>query len=186
VEVAFTGRAVTAEREGDGVSSLLGLGVGETGRVQQLCCQRCALGSDLVGGGVVSAVPVAGEHAEQLHLVDASRRESHRVTVRREHPVLLTQAQGCGDLAGLLAAGGRVDRKPTLFGQCCCLLVESAAVDHRAVHLEQALVRRVCVAGGTVHARPIGCEVLHGTVGRHELLVGRCRNLLDGRHVALS
>ena len=137
VEVALAGGAVAEEAQGDARVPGQFRGEPEADGVRALGGQRRALrhGAPLLG--VVAAVPGAAQQGERVDGRDAAQHEGGGVAVGRQQPVLLGERVHGGDLAGLLAAAGRVDREAALHDQVGRLGVEGAREAQRAVAAQQ-------------------------------------------------
>src|SRR5690606_25383497 len=117
VEVALARRAVTDEAERDAVAASTGQAVPSTSSVDGLGRERRALGGGARRDRVVAAVPRAAQQRQHLDRVQAAADQRHRVAVGREEPVVLLESEDRGDLAGVLAARGGIDRQTALLGQ---------------------------------------------------------------------
>ena len=148
VEVALTGGAVADERHRDGRAAPALLAVRESGGVNQLGCQRCALGRRPCRHRVVAAVAESTRHLEDLDRVEAAGHQGHRVAIGRECPVAFGQCQHRPNLASLLTARGRVDREATLLRQSRGLDVEPATDHHRPIGGQELLVGRLGIVVG--------------------------------------
>ncbi len=139
VRVALARRAVAEHDQRGLVRAPQRGGVGEPHRVQRVRRQRRALRRHVVQVRVVAAVPVAAQQGEGLARVHAAGDDRHAIAVCREQPVLVAQREHGPDLAGVLAARGRVHREAALPGQRRGLGVEAAAEHHAAVQLAKDL-----------------------------------------------
>jgi hypothetical protein len=137
VEVALARGAVAAHGQDYGVLAAQLGGVRNADGVQQLGGERRALDADLVLEGVVAAVPVAAEDGHGLDRVHTAGHDGDGVAVRGEHPVALGEAQGGGNLAGLLAVARGVDGHAALPDQRGVLVVDAAADDELLIGGEE-------------------------------------------------
>ena len=173
VGVALAGRAVAEQRQRHLVLVLQRGRVREADRVQGVGRQRGALRRDPVLVGVVAAVPVAAQQREGLLGGHAAGQHRHRVAVGRKQPVLAAQRERGPDLAGVLAAGGRVDREPALLGQRGRLAVEAAPEHHPPVQLNQHLRPREAQRPRVVTRMPVGVDQLQWRRARQQVVGGR-------------
>ncbi len=137
VEVAFTGGAVAAHGDHNGVLPAQLGRVGDAHRVQQLGGQRGGHRRAVVGLRIVPAVPFAAEAGHDFHRGDALGQHGHGVAVGREQPVAFFEAQRGGDLAGFLAVARRVDGHAALAHQGGVLVVDAASGHQGGVGLHE-------------------------------------------------
>jgi hypothetical protein len=104
--------------------------------------ERRALRRDPKLVRVVAQMPIPAEECQRGDRINAARHDCDAVAIGGKQPIPLLQCANGSDLARLLAAGGRVDGQPPLFGQRGCLGVESAAEHHRAVEIQYHVVGR--------------------------------------------
>jgi hypothetical protein len=100
-------------------------------------------------------VRVAAKQRQHFAGIQAARDEGDRVAVGGEEPVVLSEGQRGGDLAGLLAGAGGVDGEAALLGEGGRLDVEPAAQDHQPVGLLEPVFGGFDVVAVLVDAGPV-------------------------------